>query len=98
MIDLIIWNDRTAFAPSVIRSGSVQVGGFEVACSQIAGGIAATMVAMEVIMMGRSRIGQAVKSDSSTSLPWLRTWLVKSTSKMEFFFTIPIKRMTPMML
>ena len=41
MIDLVIYNDRTAFAPSVLRSG-VQVGGFEVACEQIARGIAAT--------------------------------------------------------
>ena len=42
MIDLVIWNDRTAFAPSVLNSGAVRVGGFEVACEQIARGIAAT--------------------------------------------------------
>jgi hypothetical protein len=42
MIDLVIYNDRTAFAPSVLHSGAVQVGGFEVACEQIASGIAGT--------------------------------------------------------
>jgi hypothetical protein len=41
VIDLVLFNDRTAFAPSVLRSG-VQVGGFEVACEQIASGIADT--------------------------------------------------------
>lgn len=40
MIDLILYNDRTAFAPSVLGSG-VPVGGFEVACEQIASGVAA---------------------------------------------------------
>lgn len=40
MIDLILYNDRTAFAPSVLHGGSVRVGGFEVACEQIASGIA----------------------------------------------------------
>ena len=40
MIDLVIHNDRTEFAPSIISTRGT--GGFEVACSQIAEGIAAT--------------------------------------------------------
>ena len=60
MIDLIIWNDRTAFAPSVIRSGSVQVGGFEVACSQIAGGIAATGREVLTFAPGHARVEAGV--------------------------------------
>lgn len=39
VIDLILFNSRTAFAPSVLGSG-VAVGGFEVACEQVASGVA----------------------------------------------------------
>jgi hypothetical protein len=43
VLDLVIFNDRTAFSPSVLHGGAVQVGGFEVACEQIASGIASSL-------------------------------------------------------
>ena len=52
MIDLILYNDRTAFAPSVLSGGAVQVGGFEVACEQIASGVAAIGASVEVFHNG----------------------------------------------
>jgi hypothetical protein len=60
MIDLVIYNDRTAFAPSVIHSGSVQVGGFEVACEQIARGIAKAGREVLAFQPGHARVEAGV--------------------------------------
>ena len=66
--------------------------------SASAGGMAATIVAMEVIRIGRKRIGQASRMASWAFFPCSLIWLVNSTSKIEFFFTIPIRRTIPIML
>ena len=63
-----------------------------------AGGIDATIVVNDVINIGRKRIGHAVFNASIIDTPSARIWLVKSTSKIEFFFTSPIKRIIPMTL
>ena len=60
-----------------------------------AGGTAAAMVAIEVISIGRSLMGQASISASLVDNPRFLTALVKSTSRIEFFFTIPISNIRP---
>ena len=63
-----------------------------------AGGRAPAIVAVEVIRIGRSRIGHACSSASWRSVPCARIWLVKSTSRIEFFLAMPISRISPSML
>jgi len=64
-----------------------------------AGGMAPAIVATEVIMIGRKRIGQAFKRASLTdNPPSARDWLVKSPSRIEFFLTIPMSRINPITL
>ena len=63
-----------------------------------AGGMAPAMVAIEVIRMGRSRTGQALRIASCRSTPVSRIWFVKSTSRIEFFLAMPMSRMSPSML
>ena len=56
----------------------------------------ARMMVSEVISTGRMRIGQASRSASSTLMPCSRRWLVRSTSRIEFFATRPISSTRPM--
>jgi hypothetical protein len=63
-----------------------------------AGGMAPAMVEAEVMRMGRSRMGQACMMAACRSTPRSRIWLVKSTSMIEFFFAMPMSRMSPSML
>ena len=60
-----------------------------------AGGSAPAIVAIDVMRIGRSRIGQASSSASWRETPPARTWFVKSTSMIEFFFAIPTSRISP---
>ena len=49
-------------------------------------------------MIGRRRTGQALRSASFIPMPLSLRWFVKSTSSMEFFFTIPMSKIKPIML
>src|SRR5688572_12536508 len=62
----------------------------------MAAGMSARIMVSEVITTGRMRVGQASRSASSTLRPWSRRWLVRSTSKIEFFATRPISSTRPM--
>ena len=62
----------------------------------IAAGMSARMMVSEVITTGRMRVGQASRSASSTLMPCSRRWLVRSTSRIEFFATRPISSTRPM--
>ena len=63
-----------------------------------ASGVAAAIMAMEVIRIGLRRIGQASKSASLTPIPCLHRSFVKSTSRIEFFLTIPMRSINPIIL
>ena len=60
-----------------------------------AAGKRARMMVAEVISTGRMRIGQALRSAASTPSPSSRRWLVRSTSRIEFFATRPISSTRP---
>ena len=60
--------------------------------------MAPAMVAIEVIRIGRRRIGHASSSASWRSTPCSRIWFVKSTSRIEFFLAMPMSRISPSML
>ena len=67
--------------------------------SASAGGMAAASVASEVMRIGRRRIGPAERMASRMAMPSMkRRALQNSTSRMEFFFTMPISSTTPMRL
>ena len=63
-----------------------------------AGGPAAAMVETDVISIGLNLTGQAFKSAGVVSNPASLCWLVKSTKSIEFFFTMPIRSISPIML
>ena len=54
------------------------------------------MMVSEVITTGRMRVGHASRNASSMFMPWSRRWLVRSTSRIEFFATRPISSTRPM--
>ena len=56
------------------------------------------IVATDVIRMGRSRIRPASSTASSVSMPRSFSWLVYSTSRIEFLVTRPISRIMPIWL
>jgi hypothetical protein len=62
-----------------------------------AGTSMAKMIVSDVIRIGRSRRGQASASAWSTPWPSARSWLVRSTSRIEFLATRPISRIRPTM-
>ena len=63
-----------------------------------AGGMAAAIVEIEVIRIGRSLTGQAFRIASFASIPFARSWFVKSTRIIEFFFTSPMSRISAIKL
>jgi len=64
-----------------------------------AGGTAAASVASEVIKIGRSLTGPAKRIASRTEKPSMNRFaLVNSTSRIEFFFTMPMSRTRPIRL
>ena len=64
----------------------------------VTGKTAAEIVAIEVIRMGLRRVGHAARSAGPGERPSARRWFVKSTSRIEFFLTIPMSRMMPIAL
>ncbi len=60
------------------------------------GTIAATSMTV-VIRIGLSRVWFASMIADRRSYPWARSWLVASTCKMPFFFTMPTSMNSPNM-
>jgi hypothetical protein len=50
-----------------------------------------------VMRIGLKRLGHASFRASQVDNPSVRLWFVKSTRRMAFFFTIPMRRMRPIM-
>ena len=53
-------------------------------------------IATVVMTIGRARLWQASTSASNRAMPFRRASIAYSTSRMEFFETIPIRRSRPM--
>src|SRR5947199_176523 len=66
--------------------------------SPIATGSAPMIVATDVIRMGRSRIRPASTAAATVSMPRAFSWLVYSTSRIEFLVTRPMRRIMPIWL
>ncbi len=64
----------------------------------MAAGSTAKIRAIAVISTGRMRMGAALRIASRLSTPSSRSWLAKSTSRIEFLVTRPKSRMIPIRL
>ena len=70
----------------------------EPAPSPSAIGSAPMTVATDVMRIGRSRMRPASSAASIVSMPRSRSWLMYSTSRIEFLVTRPISRIMPIWL
>lgn len=74
---------------STIAKGAISGLGFQ------ARGINPQMAVIDVSTTGKKRVSPAILIASSMLYPSARNWLVKSTSKSEFFTCIPDKPIKP---
>ena len=70
----------------------------EPAPSPMATGSAPMIVATDVMRIGRRRIRPASITADTVSIPRAFSWLVYSTSKIEFLVTRPMRRIMPIWL